>query len=255
MNEFVKRTMSFIAFDGPLHAPTISEHLSIVQHSQSQVHPYWCIQASRRKLIFDYWYRQVIKHFLTLYLSAVILTWLVYRDIGYTFALTAFVVGLASLLVLILFNYLPCYQNQFLPALESAMERWRREKQSAPLQPAQIPEDVAQAVGKQKAVTKSRKAQFSVLGLALILYTCDKAMGLNIQCSMKHGLLLGKLTGVDGENLKNRLAMIYGKKQEYSPKAKIEIRKSFDEAVGFFEELEYHKGITILATLEKKMLE
>lgn len=251
MNEFVKRAVSFIAFDRPLHAPTISEQLCNIQQAQSQVHPYWCIQASRRKLIFNYWYRQVINHFLLLYLFAVAVTWLLRGDSSYIFAFTALVVGLVSMGVLILFNYLPSYQNQFLPALESAIEQWQREKKSLvnQLQPEDSCENNTDSVRANRAITKARKTQYSVLGLALILYTCDKAMGLNIQCNMRHGLLLGKLTGVDGENLKKRLAMIYGKKQEYSAKAIVETLKSFDEAESFFEELGYQQGLTILIAL------
>jgi hypothetical protein len=256
MNDFVKRAMSFIAFDGPLHAPTITEQLCIVQQAQSLMHPYWCIQASRRKLIFNYWYRQVINHFLLLYLFAVLVTWLLRGDTSYVFAFTALLVGLISMVVLILFNYLPSYQNQFLPALESAIERWQREKLVPPSPPIlEHPhEDAADLISTLGAVTKARKAQYSVLGLALILYACDKAMGLNIQCNMKHGLLLGKLMGVNGEHLKNKLARVYGRKQEYSTKAQIEIQKSFDEAENFFEELDYKQGITILSGLQRRML-
>lgn len=77
----------------------------------------------------------------------------------------------------------------------------------------------------------------------------------NLLCNDQSASLLMKLYGVDPGSLKKNPELIYGKKKYLLPRKQTEITNRFDEAISFFEETEFPKGVRILKELEKIFVE
>jgi hypothetical protein len=97
------------------------------------------------------------------------------------------------------------------------------------------------------------QAQLSNLALTLIYYVYDKTSGINmLQCNDKFATLQMKLYGVDQGSLKKNLELILGKKKALLPRKKTEVLNRFDEAISYFEEMEFPRGVQVLLELRTK---
>jgi hypothetical protein len=237
MKDLMKKVMSFMTFDLPIQAANISANFSIT-HQKLQIEvPQWSTSGTRQQLMAKYWFTHVPAHFtFILGLPALLLFFLSGGFHDLTGSLVALLIaGVISYLVLYLFHYRPTYSAAFLPRLETAKETYDRKQ--------------------HELLEKCRKVQLSNFALTLVFYVFEKSSGMNtLLCNDHSAYLLMKLYGVDHGSLKKNLELIYGKKRNLLPRKQTEISNRFDEAINFFEETEFLKGVTILKELQKKFI-
>ena len=233
----VKKASSFISFDLPLEKAHIASQFASF-HIKSQEHsPEWSTTATRQKLIAEYWYTHVIGHFAVLFaLPALVI---IAISGGFTqlpqYLTSFFIGGLICFLVLYVAIYRHYFTSFYLPQVETVKEEYERK------------------VSQQ--LEKCRQAQLSNFALSLVFYVFDKASGINVlQCNDHFARLQMKLFGVDHGSLKKNLELILGKKKDMTDKKRkqTEIRRQFEEAYAFFEELQFPQGALILKELESK---
>lgn len=217
----------------------------------------------------------VLIHFALLYGIAVLSTLLFIDDFNLYFLPSGFIAGCIGFLVLLIANYWPSYYTDFLPKLDTLIDRREKEEKlqlqqqwlkelRAQLandydQIAQEREDLAKQKERleslQKEIIKCRKAQLHTFSLVLIFYSFDKSTGINsLQCNDRIAALLTKLFGKDPGGIKDCLQMIFGKKQELTPRLRTEIQNRFNEAYSVFDDLDFKEGIKILQGLEQKIV-
>ena len=235
MKEILCSLKSFITFDFPLQADFIKAEFNSI-HSKNLVDlPEWSTTATRQKLIADYWFTYVARHFTVIFvlsaLASLIINGVVNQFNLYLLGLVTS--ALISYPILYLFHYRPYYNSGFLPKLEVIKEVYERKQ--------------------LEQLEKCKQAQLSNLTLALIFYVFDKTSGINtLKCTDQDAELLMKLYGVDKGSLRKNLELIFGKKQKLLPRKYTEIQNRFNEAYTFFEKLDFPKGVELLKELEAK---
>jgi len=238
MRELMRRWGTFLTFDLPLKTDHISKEFA-AKHSQQQKEiPQWSTAATRQKMITEYWYSNVLRHFLTLSTVSILFLLLVYRNLSSALLIEIAVAILISFPVLLMFNYWPGFSGQFLPKLETVKEVYERRQ--------------------LEQLEKCRKLQLSNFALTLIFYVFDKTSGINsLQSSDHYAGLLTKLYGVDKGSLKENLELILGncpQKKNWTERKRTEMENRFEEACQFFEDLNFPVGTQLLKELEAKTL-
>ena len=104
MTEKMKQWISFIAFDLPLEADYIDATFAAKHSRQKKEIPQWNTAATRQKMITEYWYSDVFRHFLLLLVVPVLFVWLLYRELSPAFMIGIAAAVLISFPVLLLFN-------------------------------------------------------------------------------------------------------------------------------------------------------
>lgn len=273
IKENLMQAKSFITFDLPLDNRYISAQFTST-HGQNLInHPYWSLKATRKKIIFRYWFEFVSMHFSILYGVAVIITLLFNSEDNRYFLPAIVMAGGISFFVLLLTQYWPIFYSDLLPKLDTLVNEFEN-RQKANLQQrllkelqnqftneyehlAQQREELAKERERlellQKELLKCRKAQFQTLTLVLIIYVLDQSAGMNsLQCNDRTAALLTKLLGKDQGGIKDNLQLILGKKQELSVRYRTEIQNRFNEAFTFFDEIQFEEGRRLLQSLETK---
>ncbi len=235
MKDLMRKVKSFMTFDFPVQASYINTQFAETHRKLQLEAPAWSTTATRQKLISNYWLTQVAGHFAIIFgLPALVFFFL---SGGFTdfngYFVTIMITGSICYTVLYLFHYRPSFSTTYLPRLETAKEAYDRNQ--------------------QEIIEKCRQAQLSNFALTLIFYVFEKSSGMNtLLCNDQSAALLMKLYGVDPGSLKKNLELVYGKKKYLQPRKQTEIAKCFDQAINFFEETEFPKGILILNELQKK---
>ncbi len=232
MKDLMKKVMSFITFEFALDRNCLSKQFAATHTAYQKDFPEWSTTATRKKVIFRYWFELVLSHFALLFgLPALLLLASNHFDTRYLSIV--FVAGILTYAVMFLFHYWPNFYSDFLPKLETIKETYER-KQSEQLQ-------------------KCKRAQLSNHALVLFYYVFDKVSGINaLQCNDHYTALLTKLLGVDQGSLKKSLELILGKKKNLSERKLTEIQNQFEEAKTFFEEIQFEEGLHVLNNLEQK---
>src|SRR4051812_10610410 len=116
MKEMMTRIMNFITFDSPLQTDFIADRFkSIHTHQQNEL-PLWSTVATRHRIISEYWYENVTKHFSILFGLSLLSTLLVPHQLS--ISITGLVLaGVVSFLILYFFHYKSLYYSIFLPTL------------------------------------------------------------------------------------------------------------------------------------------
>ncbi len=114
MREMIKRISTLITFDLPLQRDYITERFKTVHDFQQIEVPLWSTAATRHKMISEYWFDFVVKHFSMIIGLAILSTLLILHNykISITGVLSA---GIISYFVLYFFHYKPLYHSTFLP--------------------------------------------------------------------------------------------------------------------------------------------
>jgi len=237
MKDLVKRAKSFITFDFPIQTAYITTQFANTHRKLQTEITEWSTTGTRQKLISQYWFTYVVRHFSVLFGLPVLMVFLTQgfeRSNFYLFSVL--IAGLLSYPVLYLFHYRPYFSSIFLPRLETIKEAYECKQ--------------------KEQLEKCRQAQLSNFALALVFYVFDKTSGMNtLQCNDQSAELLMKLFGVDHGSLKKNLVIIYGKRGKISSRKQTEISNRFDEAITFFEKAAFPKAVTILGELRKKFME
>jgi hypothetical protein len=110
----------------------------------------------------------------------------------------------------------------------------------------------------QEAIKKCRQAQLSNFALTLIYYAFAKTAGsTSIENDDHTANLLLKLYGVDRGSLRTNLDLIAGsgsKRKNLGERKYTEIRNRFEEAISFFNEMDFPRGVLLLKELELKFV-
>jgi len=182
-----------------------------------------------------YWTKDVLLHFASVFGLPALLMFLTPAYFNFEFIPAVFVAGVVTFPVMLLFHYLPCFHNRFLPYLETVKETFENSQ--------------------REQVEKCRQAQLSNFSLALFFYVISKINSLKpVQCNDKSSELLMKLYGVDAGGLKKHLELILipVKRKNLTERKITELRNRFDETFKFMEELQYAAAIEELEKLEQQ---
>ncbi len=233
MKDLMKKVGSFITFDFPLNRDYISEQFAATHVLHVKRIPQWSTNATRHKVIANYWFVHVLSHFVFLFSLPALLVLLYSAHFDRFYLSAVFVTSIITFPVLLLFQYLPFYYIDFLPWLETVKETYERKQ--------------------LEQLEKCKRAQLSNPALVLIYYVFDKVSGINsLQCNDQYAALLMKLYGVDQGSLKKKLELIFSKQKNQTERKITEIRNRFQEANDFFEEIQFKEGLRILDVLEQK---
>ncbi|MEO8405758.1 MAG: hypothetical protein ABI480_14215 [Chitinophagaceae bacterium] len=238
MKDLVKRAKSFMTFDYPLQTAYISTQFANTHKKLQTETPGWSTAATRQKLISDYWFTYVLRHFALMFGSPVLLVFFVQANFeqANVYLLSVLLAGFLSYSVMYLFHYRPYFSSTFLPRLETVKETFEQRERDQ--------------------LEKCRKAQFRNPTLVLIHYVINIVSGMNsLQPNDKSAEWLMRLYGVDAGSLKNNMDLFIGssiKKRDLKDRKKTEISNRFVEAYQFFEEINFLKGVEILKELEIK---
>jgi hypothetical protein len=237
MKDTVKKLQSFITFEHPIHLDYITQQFSNTQQKFQKVVPEWSISATRQKLIADYWFIYVIRHFAIILGLPALLFYLIPGNFELQNLLGVFMAGFLSFPVLYLFVYRPSFGAAYLPRLETIKEAYERKE--------------------LEHLEKCRRSQLSNLALCLVFYVFDKACSMNkLQPNDQYAGILIRLYGVDQGSLKKNLELIFSnaaKRKSLTDRKITEIRNRFSEAYNFFEEMNFPEGVSILKQLESKL--
>jgi len=211
----LRRMISFITRENTLDINTIRS-LFIAEHEKClQQNPTWNLKATRRLVIANYWFTDILIHYGTIMAVAVIFTlpqcisWLtipasiLFASIPALFSLTAFV-------------YFPSFVWNFLPNLEVIIG----EQEKLAL--------------KVEETTKCKRTQFEAPTLIIIYYVNSKISNIPLlPANDQSAGLLNKLYGSDKEKLKLNLSRLY-KLSSLSAKERAEMLKGVEKARDFF---------------------
>ena len=236
MKKIMCRAKSFIIHDFPIQTEYISTQFAKT-HQKLQVDiPEWSTEATRQKLISQYWFSYVTTHFamLTGFPSLAVFLAYTFGQANF-YAVSILIAGLLSFSILYIFQYLPNFRSIFLPRLQTIKEAYERKQ--------------------AENVEKCRQAQLSNFALTLFFYVLTESNTIHyLKCDDNSANLLMKLYGVDPGSLKKNLELILSarKRQNLSERKITEIQNRFNETYLFLEELGYGNGITKLKELEAK---
>lgn len=233
MRDLVRKAKSFIIFDFQLEPVHISEQFTSTHRHYQQQFPYWSLEATRKKLISVFWFRQVLFHYGAILALAIFLVMPSAIRSQYLL-MPLFFAGGISFVILILFHYWPTYYSDFLPTLDTIIAE--QEKQMAV----------------REEIKKCKRTQFSIPALTIIFYVFSKTVNIPLLPSNDHSAeLLNNLYGADKDKLKQNLSRLY-KLSQLSPKERAEIQKGITTSRAFFEALDCKPAQIVLDQLEIK---
>ena len=205
MKEMMKRALSFITFEQLITKSQIAvrfEHLRNVQQQQSITLE---LIAARHKVIYEYWYNHVLKHFCFILLVATIITHLAISKINFpAFAIA----GLMSYLIMYMFYYKFTFNYTILPGIEM------------------IKEEYEQSLSEE--IRKCKKAQYPNFTLLLIDHVRNEISAMpSALCDEKSAIILTQLYGVDTGSMKKNLEVLLmkNKRKHFTERKKTEYKK------------------------------
>jgi len=239
MNEIVNQVNSFIIFEFPVQSKFISRQFTSIHNNFQKQFPHWSLTATRRKVIANFWFRQVLFHYaaiITIATLPVLLFGGNWSRIGIvSVVLSVFLAGFICFVIITAFNYWPVYYSDFLPKLDTVIAQHEKEM-----------EVVAE-------IKKCKRTQYSIPSLTIIFYVFTNALEISFPaCNDRSAELLNNLYGADKDKLKQNLSRLY-KLSSLTPREKAEMEKGIESAKGFFDELGYPPAQQILQKLELKL--
>ncbi len=209
------------------------------QHEHFQAHhPYWSINATKRKLTAAYWYSTVFKHYGGIYMLAIIILAIVNPHFLHDPVSCLVILMLAVLIFVVLAAviYVPSFFNSYLPLLESCMENYS---------------------GRQReGIQKCKQQQYSVMALMLIQHVFNRMSGIEINAFDKgYANLMMKQYGVSPKMIESTQKMIVLNNWDTSKeRQRTEITEAFEEAGEYFVTLHLPEAIGILNKLKVRLL-
>jgi len=233
MKDYVKKLKSFITFDFPTQFSFISSQFECLHIRQRVEIPQWAVNATYKKMIADYWFSHVLRHFASfMILSLIVVS--PFHKLDTTYGVIWLMVSIAVFPVFLLFNYWPDFYGNFLPKLETVKESYQKK-------------DFEQ-------IEKCKRAQMSNMALSLIYYVLDKTSNINaLQTNDRFAISMMRLYGKDSGSIKRNMVLIAGAPnsvKSLSQREKTEIRNRFNEAYDFLDQLPFPEGIKVLKALE-----
>ena len=233
MKELMSRVKSFIIFDSPLRTDHIRELFTVTHTNFQREFPNWSLNATRKKVIAEFWFRQVLFHFAIILAIAVIAV-LPFEG-RRSWGVSIFMAGSVSFMILAIINYWPAFYSDFLPKLDTIQSEQEKLNEAA------------------NEIKKCKRTQYSIPTLTIIFNVISKACSIPVLASNDRSAeLLNHLFGADKDKLKENLSRLY-KISHLSPKEKAEFQKGIINARGFFDGLGCVASGQILDQLEMKL--
>ncbi len=234
MKDLMQRVKYFITFDSPLQTDYISAQFASTHSNYQRQFLHWSLTATRKKVIADFWFRQVLFHYAVIVTIAVI-TVIPFSENWYSLLPSVFLAGCISFVTVTAFNYWPAYYSDFLPKLDTIIAEQEK------------------LVDAADEIKKCKRTQFSIPTLTIIFYVFSKIGNIPLLASNDRSAeLLNNLYGSDKDKLKQNLSRLY-KLSGLSPKERAEVQKGINNAKTFFDALEYPPAQQILDNLELKL--
>lgn len=238
----MRRLKSFFTFDLPVNYKYLYIRFRQTHERQRYLYSSWPAEATRRKLISDYW-SNVLFHYLLLFSLSTLfvsLSSIVYTSFEGIYFPTLIMLGVFTYLPLYFMIYRPTFNREFLPNLETVIAEYEG--------------------GQQLWMEKCKKDQPTVRALAFFFYVLDKTGKINyLSDSDKCADHLHKIFGVSTKAMKTELDLIFKDiifKKDKRPKLKsrhlTQIEKSFEEAYSLLEGMQFTEGIQHLRELEQR---
>ena len=225
---------NFLIFDIIFCDNYIAELFATIHNSNKKQFPHWNFSATRKKVIADYWFRQVLLH----YTAIILLASFVLLISGISLQFLPFSVlsgGLVILITMTAFNYWPNYYSNFLPKLDTIIAEQEKIQNA------------------NEEIKKCKRTQFSIPSLTIIFYVFTKSANIPFPaCNNNSAELLNNLYGADKDKLKQNLSRLY-KLALLSAKERAEMQKAIDISRKFFENLDHAPAQKILDQLELKL--
>jgi hypothetical protein len=232
--ELWNRAKAFVFFESPVQMNLINGFFDVTHDHFQKEYPHWSYSATRKKVIFQFWSRQVSFHFgilLALGVSAVN----IFGAASHIFILSLLFAAILSFLIIAVQIYWPAYFSDFLPKLDTIVAE--KEKLKAT----------------ELEMSKCKRSQFSTPTLTIIYYVNCKMTGIpHLPANDSSAELLNQLYGVDKDKIKQNLTRLC-KISRLSVKEKAEMRKGIEYAREFFNKMESPKAQTFLDQLEFKL--
>jgi hypothetical protein len=230
----MRNMASFITREHTLNINTI-RLLFIAEHEKClQQNPAWNFNATRRLVIANYWFREILMHFGTIMTVAVIFTlpkfnsWLILPA-------SILIASVPALFSLAAFIYLPSFFSNFLPKLEVIIGE--QEKLATPAE----------------ETTKCKRTQFQAPTLITIFYVNSKITNTPLlPANDQSAGLLNMLYGSDKDKLKQNLSRMY-RLPSLSAKERAEMIKAVENTREFFKDSRNADIPKILDEIELKL--
>jgi hypothetical protein len=230
----MRRVKSFIMFDFPVQIEFISGQFANTHNNFQRQFPYWSLAATRKKVIADFWFRQVLFHYCFIITTGTLVA-LLLGNSWHTILLPLLACATITFIVTTAFNYWPVYYADFLPKLDTIIARYEKEMEVA------------------GEIKKCKRTQYSIPTLTIIFHVFSKSLDVpSLACNDRSAELLNNLYGADKDKLKQNLSRLY-KLSGLSIREKAEMEKGIASASAFFEELGYSPAQQILEQLELKL--
>nr|WP_295873302.1 hypothetical protein [uncultured Chitinophaga sp.] len=230
----MKQLKSFFTFDLPVNYSYIYSRFRGTHKGQRDVYASWPAEATRHRLISDYW-SNVLWHYFLLVVLAAVSVWFYNGQLNGMYMLVYITVGMAAYLPLYFLLYRPIFISDFLPKLETAIAAYE---------------------GRERAwLEKCKRDQLTNRALVFFLYAFDKASNANyLTASDKCANLLHKIFGSSPDGIKKALELAFKseKRDKLEYRHRVEVGKSFEEAYAILEEMRFDEGIRELKYLEQK---
>src|SRR6266498_1172282 len=234
----LKDIISFLTFSNFADEKKIELQFSIQHNNYQSIHSYWSINATKRKLITEFWYNTVIKHYL-LICSIALFGLSIFKNKYLNDPIELIFAPISISFVFIpvaMFVYFPSFYNNYLPLLENCAESF---------------------TGKQlEGIQKCKREQYSVMSLMLIQHILQQLAGIhNLSVSEQHTNILMKQYGVSQKMIDTTLrTILFNNWDNKKERKRTEIIEAFDEAKNYFDTFHAGNAIQLLEKLQQKML-
>jgi hypothetical protein len=234
MKDTLNRVLSFITFDSPFKKDAISDLFTTTHFNCQQQFPDWSLTATRRKLMAHFWINQAWPHFLFIIFSSILIT-LPFTNDWFVFPFSVLIAGSFALLILVSTQYVPIFQYDFLPKLETIVNEQQK------------------YLAAEQEIKKCKRTQFSIPTLVIIFDVLTKMSNISsVPVNDPAAELLNNLYGVDKDKIKQNLSRLH-KINDLSTRERAEIQKGIDNARMFFEALQSDGAQKILDGLQCKL--
>ncbi len=199
--------------------------------------PGWSVQSTRRKLIVNFWFDILLNNYFKLLIPAAVLVLLFSKPPIAVLVNGLAPAGLLSSFVLFFSLYLPFYQSEFLPHLDTCVEVYK---------------------GSQlEGIQECKKQQYSVVSLILIHHVLTEMAGLEKPLiNTASAQLLARQYGVSVKSISPALQLILqGDWNRKSVRKRTEIIDDFETAKEHFRQLSEVGAIQRLEKLQNKILQ
>jgi len=224
--------ISFFTFDFPVSYNYIYSCFRRTHERQSTIHASWPAEATRYKLIHEYW-NNAIKHYLLLLIMAHFSVMSYNNQLNSLSMVVSVTLGIAAYLPLYFLLYRPIFTGDYLPKLETAIAEYEGRKRTW--------------------MEKCKQDQLSNRALVFLFYAIDKASKANyLTPSDKCADLLHKIFGSSPDGIKKALDLVFkkDKRAKLEHRHLVEVGKSFEEAYAILEAMQFEEGIQRLKQLE-----